>query len=348
MAPIKSSLARTVGRLLGVQKTPDLSLRGNLQNSRKPPVLPLQSSGGTAYNSTPKGTIHRFTSSGSFVCQDPQSTRPTVNCTILVVGGGGAGGSFNPGAYGGGGGGGGGVRYVPTITLNTGATFPITVGDGGTGGNPYTTPAAGGPEAQPRGGGTNSVFNSPGGNSVPAITATGGGGGGVADGAGGPGGSGGGRSYPGGGGNGNAGGAEPRANPTSEGNPSNNDKSSLSAGSYGCGGGVGANPSPPDTPYQQGNPGLDVGGVGSPGDPWLPPAGNVFGGGGGGSSYKETDGNGQGGPGGGGDAPGAAGTEYTGGGGGGSGSPSGNGGNGGYGVVYVIIPTATSCTGSPG
>ena len=119
MAPIKSSLARTVGKLLGVQKTPDLSLRGNLQNSRKPPVLPLESSGGTAYNSTPKGTIHRFTSSGSFICQDPQGNTPTVNCTILVVGGGGAGGSFNPGAYGGGGGGGGGVRYIPSITLNT-------------------------------------------------------------------------------------------------------------------------------------------------------------------------------------------------------------------------------------
>ena len=32
MSPIKSSLARTVGRLLGVQKDTDLSLRGHVQS----------------------------------------------------------------------------------------------------------------------------------------------------------------------------------------------------------------------------------------------------------------------------------------------------------------------------
>ena len=35
MSPIKSSLARTVGRLLGVQKDTDLSLRGDVQSNRK-------------------------------------------------------------------------------------------------------------------------------------------------------------------------------------------------------------------------------------------------------------------------------------------------------------------------
>ena len=313
-----------------------------------PPPPPIDSSGGTAYNSTPVGTVHRFTTSGSLTINDPGGSTPEVGgCKLLVVGGGGAGGSFNPGAYGGGGGGGGGVRYIPSITLSTEATFPITVGPGGTGGNPYTTPNAGSADAQPRGGGNNSVFNSPGGNSIPAITATGGGAGGVAGGAGGPGGSGGGQSYPGAGGPGNAGGTEPRANPTSEGNPAGNNKSSNGSG-YQCGGGGGANPSHPNTAHQTGNPGLPLPGVGSPGDPWLPPAGNVFGGGGGGSSYKETDGNGPGGPGGGGSAPGGNGVANTGGGGGGSGSPSGAGGNGGYGVVYVIIPAGSNCTGSPG
>ena len=344
MAPFKSSLARSAGKLFGVFREADLSLRGATQSSRIPPIPPRASSGGTAYNSTPKGTVHRFTTSGSFTVTGGNT--PTVDCVILVVGGGGAGGSFNPGAYGGGGGGAGGARYIPSINLSTSATFPITVGDGGTGGNPYTTPNVGGSAAQPRGGGTSSVFNSPGGNSIPAITATGGGGGGVTGSAGGAGGSGGGKSYPGNGGDGNAGGAEPRANPTSEGNSAQNNKSGGS--NYQCGGGGGANPSPSTLPFQKGSPGITLPGVGSPGDPWLPPAGNVFGGGGGGSSYKETEGNGAGGPGGGGNAPGSAATEYTGGGGGGAGSPSGNGGNGGYGVVYVIIPAAQECTGSPG
>ena len=33
MAPIKSSLARTVGKLLGISKNTDLSLRGNVQSN---------------------------------------------------------------------------------------------------------------------------------------------------------------------------------------------------------------------------------------------------------------------------------------------------------------------------
>ena len=40
MSPIKSSLAKTVGKLLGVQKDTDLSLRGDLQSSRRPPDPP--------------------------------------------------------------------------------------------------------------------------------------------------------------------------------------------------------------------------------------------------------------------------------------------------------------------
>ena len=35
MSPLKSSLARSVGRLLGVQKDTDLSLRGDVQTTRK-------------------------------------------------------------------------------------------------------------------------------------------------------------------------------------------------------------------------------------------------------------------------------------------------------------------------
>lgn len=309
-------------------------------------VTPVSMTGGTAFGPVTidgaERMVCRFRSPGTLTIAAGDA--PTAR--ILVVGGGGAGGSYIPGAYGGGGGGGGGVRYIPSISLPAG-TYPISIGDGGTGGNPYTSPANGGTPAQPKGGGTSSIFNPGDANSVPAITATGGGAGGVNGGAGGTGGSGGGRSYPGNGGTGNSGGAEPRANPTSEGNPAHNNKSNTGS-DYRCGGGGGANPSHPNTAFQTGNPGLPLPGVGSPGDPWLPPSGNVFGGGGGGSSYKETDGNGPGGSGGGGDAPGGDGTEYTGGGGGGIGSPTGLGGDGGYGTIYVIIPKSEVTTANPG
>ena len=39
MAPIKSSLAKSVSKLLGVYKDTDLSLRGATQISRKPPTI---------------------------------------------------------------------------------------------------------------------------------------------------------------------------------------------------------------------------------------------------------------------------------------------------------------------
>ena len=80
----------------------------------------------------------------------------------------------------------------------------------------HGVPKDGGAPAQPKGGGTSSIFNPGNGNSVPAITGTGGGAGGVGGGFGGDGGSGGGhriqdhmmrRVIPG---------NEPRANPTSE------------------------------------------------------------------------------------------------------------------------------------
>ena len=308
-------------------------------------IQPVSITGGTAYGPvTIDGAarfVCKFTSPGTFTL----SGADTTNARILVVGGGGAGGSFNPGNYGGGGGGAGGVRYVPQISLTSG-DYPVSVGDGGTGGNPWAGPDNGGTPAQPKGGGTSSIFNPGNGNSVPAITATGGGAGGVNGSAGGDGGSGGGKSYPGNGGSGGAGGTEPRANPTSEGNPAHHNKSG--GNSYQCGGGGGANPNPSTLPFQKGSPGVTLPGMGSPGNPHLPPAGNVFGGGGGGSSYKETQGNGEGGPGGGGDAPAGDAEEYTGGGGGGTGTPNGQGGNGGYGVVYVIVPAADVDSANPG
>ena len=46
MAPIKSSLARTVSKLLGVSKDTDLSLRGDVQINRRI-YAALQATGGT-------------------------------------------------------------------------------------------------------------------------------------------------------------------------------------------------------------------------------------------------------------------------------------------------------------
>ena len=46
MAPIKSSLARSVGKLLGVSKDTDLTLRGDVQSSRVE-AAPISLSGGT-------------------------------------------------------------------------------------------------------------------------------------------------------------------------------------------------------------------------------------------------------------------------------------------------------------
>ena len=55
MAPIKSSLSRTVGKLLGVSKDTDLSLRGDVQSLRVLPPIPatggnIVESGGYKYH----------------------------------------------------------------------------------------------------------------------------------------------------------------------------------------------------------------------------------------------------------------------------------------------------------
>ena len=56
MAPIKSSLARSVGKLLGVYKDTDLSLRGHVQSNRfKPP--PFEASGGNINATAPRRWI---------------------------------------------------------------------------------------------------------------------------------------------------------------------------------------------------------------------------------------------------------------------------------------------------
>jgi len=69
MAPFKSSLARSAAKLLGISNQRDLSLRGNVQSTRK---LGNLASGGTKTYSGGY-TIHTFTSTGSLVVASTES-----------------------------------------------------------------------------------------------------------------------------------------------------------------------------------------------------------------------------------------------------------------------------------
>ena len=122
MAPIKSSLARTVGKLLGVQKDTDLSLRGDVQSNRKINIS-VQASGGTEITSG-NNKYHVFLGSSE---QNFSVTRGGT-CEILVVAGGGSGGYFY-----GSGGGAGGVVHAPDFPVEAGVTYKASAGNGGPG-----------------------------------------------------------------------------------------------------------------------------------------------------------------------------------------------------------------------
>ena len=240
MAPIRSSLARTVGRLLGVQKDTDLSLRGHQQSSRRPPDPPVEASGGTK-RTFGEYQFHVFVgqptidgASYPYTFQVTDTSIPTTTFDIILVACGGGGGDDQPGSYAGGGGGAGGVRFIPEISLSE-ATYPLVVAAGGSNAN----------------NGGDTIFNPGNGNSLPAITVNGGGYGGAGGGGGGAnGGAGGGKDYPGSitqfgsGNNGNGATGEPRASgPTSpigntqfQGSPGNARASDVTYGSAGGGG----------------------------------------------------------------------------------------------------------------
>jgi len=281
------------------------------------------SGAGNAITTAPCGDykLATFTGPGDFVVASV-SNIPTNNTVdyLVVAGGGGATASVT-----GGGGGGGGFRYSaatftspscapahplrsPTGLTLTAATFPITVGAGGS-----NSPAAAG---------SNSIFST--------ITSTGGGHGG-----GNPGGSGGGMQHRGGtGGSGNT----PPVSPP-QGNPGGN---SPEPTTYASGGGGGAIQAGQDaqTPLTGGNGGY--GGAGGGVSNIFGTSGencgsNYYfaGGGAGGSSNTTVI---QGGIGGGGNSGSSAanvGAVNTGGGGGGINSPGGTSGSGGSGIVVI-------------
>jgi hypothetical protein len=118
MAPFKSTLARSVGKLLGVFSERDLSLRGATFSSRYV-VPPFTATGGTKITSG-SNVYHVFISNQNFVVASG-----TNNIELLVVGGGGG----TSGTYQGGGGGGG-IAYGPSVLVSSG-TYAVVVGDGG-------------------------------------------------------------------------------------------------------------------------------------------------------------------------------------------------------------------------
>ena len=354
MAPLRSSLARTVSRLLGVQTDSDLSLRPRVQSSRYKAGT-VVASGGNIDGATPGNGFkyHVFTSSGSLVL-DASST--PVSVEYLVVAGGGAGGYDR-----GGGGGAGGLRSnsptcpaprrTPTLTLNAGNTYPVTVGSGGVTNNQYGTPPAG-----PLHGGDSSI----------STTVVASGGGGITTPAGAPsrdGGSGFGGGSGGQTGRGDTVASPDGLSPTVQGfpggapGPGGTVTPNTGSGGGGGAGGAGGSSSPPSSGSAGvGGAGLAVPAFAGPLFPTMPsnwrsavgPTG-VYAGGGGGGGSQDGQGPPTGGPrhpggggagvGGSGSGDGGAGATNTGSGGGGGGNlPQGDGGAGGSGIVIIRYP----------
>jgi len=124
MAPFKSSLAKSAGKLFGVFRERDISLRGHVQSSREI-FVHLRLTGGSV---NPSGlepgngyTYHTFTGPGTL------DAVGSGDVELFLIGGGGAGG----GGFGGGGGAGA-LIYRTTVPVVQGS-YPIVIGAGGIG-----------------------------------------------------------------------------------------------------------------------------------------------------------------------------------------------------------------------
>jgi len=356
MAPIRSTIGRSVGKLLNTFRDRDLSLDSSVRTARKPP---LSASGGTvtAAGITPGNgyKYHVFTSPGTFTVDSGEGEIEY----LVVAGGGTAGGN-------GAGGGGGGLRTNVSGNPKAGAALPISAGSytitvGSPGVAAASLPGPGTPG--PTGNGGYSAFDDGG---ASQIRSEGGGCGGSPGGVGRPGGSGGGGSgFPSSVATAGGFGNQPPTSP-SQGNDGGVGCTNCpypGPGGYAAGGGGGAG-------NTGGNAGPGDAGDGAPGHP-IPafsapliqpeiPAPNwsafssavgptgLYAGGGGGGGYGGVSTPGTGGPGGGGAggvqngssfAPGQNGTTYTGGGGGGAVShlPQDGGGTPGVGGSGIVI-----------
>ena len=290
MAPIRTSLARSVGKLLGVYGSRDLSIRGyDFYQSNQ---FKTNVTGGTIYQNG-SYRVHEFLTPGTLEI----SSGTLNNVRYLVVGGGGGGGGFSAR---GGGGGAGGLRsnhpdmpsplITPSSYTLTPGVYPVVVGEGGyarldtngswpntnnqsEGGYPTGVPAAFGTP------GYSSIFNGAEVNSVNKIVGTGGGAG-IWGGAGasateGTGGSGGGCGDWDSGGSGAQSVVSPDGiSPTAQGNIGG--PSPPTSGSYISGGGGGAGGAAPAPDGGKGGPSLQIGIRGKN----TTPAGEYYAGGG--------------------------------------------------------------------
>ena len=140
MAPIKSSLARTVGKLLGVSKDADLGLRGATQSSRAAVPTAFSATGGSKI---PSGdyTYHVWLTTTPAPLSVFNVTEGTRSLDVLLVGGGGGAGGNNSG-----GGGAGGMVYGTGVLTATESwtNVPVTIGGGGNGADPEANGAIGG------------------------------------------------------------------------------------------------------------------------------------------------------------------------------------------------------------
>ena len=131
MAPIKSSLARSVAKLLGISKDTDLTLRGATQITRFVPPPPVSASGGVTSGGIAPGNgyrYHVFVSPGNFVVSQGGDIE------ILAIAAGGNGGVHQPSSTSVGytsGGGAGGIFHVNPYPIEPG-THPVTVAAQGT------------------------------------------------------------------------------------------------------------------------------------------------------------------------------------------------------------------------
>ena len=349
MAPFKSSRGLNLGKQLKGYRTSTLGFQ-----LRADPPPPVTVTGGTVESGGIQPgndyQYHVFTTSGSLII-----TNGNVNADYIIIGGGG-------GGSGGIGGGGGAGRYRAfTDQPLTEGTYPVTIGDGGTGGPNAGTATVGGNSVfnglTSQGGGRGGAMPDPfaGSNNNSALNGGSGGGGGRGsspyNGV-----TGHGNASPGPGGNrGGTGGAS--------GNPVGNSNHSYAGGGGGGAGGIATNGSMPDSSPAA------TGGSGGPGtpnpsyaaplvSPGIPspertafsdavgPTG-LYAGGGGGAAQKQS-GNpgtgGDGGPGGGGNGDGPLNPRNNdavfGTGGGGGGTDQSTGGDGAGGIVIIRVPTS--------
>ena len=138
MAPLRSTIGRSFGKLLGLARGRDLpgtgsggaakdtQLNSRYYGSRPKSIefaVPIDASGGTKLE-IGDYTYHLFKAPGTFTVSDGP---PTSECEVVALGGGGSGGFF----YGDGGGAGGGL-HAPAYPLSPGP-YTVAVGEGGAG-----------------------------------------------------------------------------------------------------------------------------------------------------------------------------------------------------------------------